>query len=86
MANKERESQNTSTFGRACNIINILEPVALVDVQGFGRCEVIDTDGSRVQVRGGDGFKFWIHGRLVQVAKTGIFQPPTAKNTGSVPS
>lgn len=56
----------------------------LIDVQGFGRCCVMQVDGSHVQVRGADGFKFWIHRRLVQSVKCGKKTTPIQPITPSV--
>ena len=62
----------------------------LIDVQGFGRCCVVDVAGSSVQVQGADGFKFWVHRRLVQSVKvgekTGPAGPATAPGAGLVPT
>ena len=43
----------------------------LADVQGFGRCLVVDISGTWLQVQGADGYKFWVHRRLVQGVRVG---------------
>ncbi|TQE98192.1 MAG: hypothetical protein FKY71_15115 [Spiribacter salinus] len=53
----------------------------LIDVMGFGRCCVIAVVGSRVRVKGADGFEFEVHRRLVQSVKVGEKNGPAGPAT-----